>query len=107
MTTLAGIERALIVGFFTVLVLLILVSIRRYKEYRVLVKYLVNWLFWAVHVLLFTIVSALRAGGVISVPVESLNVWSNAVRLHGGITMFLLVIHLLLTNGGGLWRRRT
>jgi len=107
MTTLAGIERALVVVFFAALVLLILVSIRRYKEYRVLIKYLVNWLFWSVHVLLFTTISALRAGGVISIPVEVLNVWSNAVRLHGGFTMFLLVIHLLLTNGGGLWRRHT
>ena len=105
MFTLPLLERFVIVGFFLVLVILLLIAIRRQKDNSIMRKYLFNWLGWAVHVLGFTIITTLRAMDFLSIDVITLNVWSNVVRLHGGITMMALVIHLLAIDGGVLWSR--
>lgn len=50
--------------------------------------HLLGILIWCLHVIAFTICSTLRAAGVLPIDVHVLNMWSNVVRLHGGIVMF-------------------
>lgn len=53
---------------------------------------------WCWHVVLFTMVTAFRAAGFLTPPwmdYHFLNVWSNIVRLHGGIMVFSTAIYYI------------
>jgi len=42
---------------------------------------------WCLHVIVFTLVVILHHIGLINIAPRYLNIWSNIVRLHGGICM--------------------
>jgi hypothetical protein len=50
---------------------------------------------WCWHVVLFTMMTTFRAAGFLSIDAHFLNVWSNIVRLHGGIMVFSTAIYYL------------
>ena len=52
------------------------------------VSHLLGIAIWCINVLIFTMVAAFKAVGILFVESHTLNVWSNIVRLHGGIMVF-------------------
>ena len=49
--------------------------------------------FWCIHVMVFTVVAALSVKKWLLIDPLWLNLWSNTVRLHGGIVAFSLAWH--------------
>ena len=43
---------------------------------------------WCFHVVIFTVFAAARSAAILSIDPHIINVWSNIVRIHGGIVMF-------------------
>jgi hypothetical protein len=53
--------------------------------------------FWCIHVVCFTVIATLYAAGILTIDYLWLNIWSNAVRLHGGIVcLTIAVYHMFL-----------
>lgn len=75
--------RVLVVLLFTISTLILTFAFFR----RPYTYHLVGIIIWCLHVILFTVCAMLRAIGVFSVDSYVLNIWSNIVRIHGGIVM--------------------
>ena len=50
-------------------------------------------LMWCAHTFVFTLVTILRAIGILHIGTDALNLWSATVRLHGGFTILSLAIY--------------
>ena len=50
---------------------------------------------WCIHVVGFTLIATLRAVGTLTISPTYLNIWSNAVRLHGGIVVLSTALYYL------------
>lgn len=58
-----------------------------YKRFP-LTSHLLGIFIWCIHVIIFTVMAIVSAMGILCVEPRYLNVWSNVVRVHGGIVMF-------------------
>lgn len=68
-------------------------SFYAYREQRR--PHLLGIAIWCSHVVLFTMVAALKVVGIFYIESELLNIWSNTVRLHGGIMVFSISLYYL------------
>ena len=68
------------------------VSLYAYKK-RSCTYHLVGVAVWCIHVIGFTAVATLVAYKVLTITPEWLNIWSNAVRFHGGLVALSLAVY--------------
>ena len=47
---------------------------------------------WCIHVIAFTVFATLYVSGILTIDHLWLNIWSNAVRLHGGLVALSLAV---------------
>ena len=87
--------RALIILLFsTSAIILLYAYVKRPFTYHLL-----GVIIWCVHVILFTSVAILCIECILEITPKSLNVWSNVVRLHGGIVVFTTGLYYLDKRG--------
>jgi hypothetical protein len=64
-------------------------------RHRPFTSHLFGIIVWCMHVVAFTFIAILRSLGIVSLSPEHMNLWSNTVRLHGGIVLFTVAIYYL------------
>jgi len=81
--------RLLIIVLFSIstAVLLYAYLVRRWTYH------LIGIAVWCVHVIVFTVFATLSASGILTIGHLWLNIWSNAVRLHGGLVVLSLAAY--------------
>ena len=84
----ALILRLLIILLFSVSTAVLLYA---YKK-RSGTYHLIGIAVWCVHVVVFTVIAMLCVAGVLTINHLWLNMWSNTVRLHGGIVVLSLAV---------------
>lgn len=67
------------------------VSLYAYKK-RSGTYHLVGIAGWCIHVVIFTTLAALSVSGILTIDHLWLNLWSNTVRLHGGLVALSLAV---------------
>lgn len=75
--------RLMVIALFSTSALILLYAVFR----RPFTYHLVGIIIWCAHVIVFTVCATLRATGLCHLDYHILNMWSNVVRLHGGIVM--------------------
>jgi hypothetical protein len=58
--------------------------------------HLIGIIIWCLHIIVFTFVAALCCVGIFYIDPHYLNLWSNTVRLHGGICLLSTALYYLL-----------
>ena len=81
--------RILIILLFSASAIISLYAIRKRKRSY----HLWGIAIWCGHVVVFTTVALLRAVGLLTIDPNYLNMWSMAVRLHGGIVCFTTAVY--------------
>lgn len=88
MDKVALILRLLIIVLFSISAAVSLYAYRR----RSGTYHLVGIAGWCIHVVIFTTFAALSVSGILTIDRLYLNLWSNAVRFHGGLVALSLAV---------------
>ena len=81
--------RLLVIGLFSISAIILGFAYLR----RPFTYHLLGIIVWCLHVILFTFCATMRAVGACPVDPHLINMWSNVVRIHGGIVMFTTALY--------------
>lgn len=88
MNEVALVLRITIIVLFSVSTVILLYA---YKK-RTGTYHLIGIAGWCIHVIVFTVFATLYASGILTIDHLWLNIWSNAVRIHGGLVALSLAV---------------